>query len=577
MTERPNRTADVSPIVAGPDVLLMYPPQQTFYGPHLGLPSLVAALRTAGIRAEMVDLNQRLNRTLLTREWLTRAATMADRSRPEVAAALEPLDQVLEVLPPALANLADPEIIQDMDAVLASFSVLSQAYGILGAPWWPSQLSYGFTMPSHRLESWEGATVAAMDHEANPFITFLERELPTILGQRRPRLVGIGVTYRDQLVPALTLARLLRRLLPRVPLVAGGALMSRLLPRFVERGDIFPEFDYVIVHEGETAIAALYDAIVSDRDPAGVPNLLRRTPEGLALGPRHQEDVRALPTPDFSDLDLDGYLLPEPVLPLLTSRGCYWARCGFCAHHTSYGPEGRYRPRPKALVARDLDELVTRYRAKVVYLVDEAVPLPNLRAVASHVEETGLGVAWFGDVRMEAGLTLDTLRALERGGCEMLIFGLESGSQRVLDLMDKGYRLDVAARVLHDAAEAGIFTVVMLFVGFPGETVPDAQDTLRFIQEHAGEIGAWGIGSFSLLEGSPAHGEPRRFGISWISPEPEGGDLGDSYGYRPMRGLDQASASRIANSITRTLAPLAKPEASLPRELIVMRRALARH
>ena len=153
----------------------------------------------------------------------------------------------------------------------------------------------------------------------------------------------------------------------------------------------------------------------------------------------------------------------------------------------------------------------------------------------------------------------------------MLVFGLESGSQRVLDRMHKGICVQDASRILHDCAAAGIFNVVMVFVGFPGETVQDAQATARFLEEHASVIGAWGVGSFSLLRGSPAFVSPEAFEITWIARTPEDGDLGHSFAYRTRSGIDSGSASRIAAALRRRMSHGPANSPGFPRELIALR------
>jgi anaerobic magnesium-protoporphyrin IX monomethyl ester cyclase len=71
------------------------------------------------------------------------------------------------------------------------------------------------------------------------------------------------------------------------------------------------------------------------------------------------EDINSLPTPDFDGLPLDKYLSPVRVLPLQSSRGCYWGRCAFCTHSLGYGK--RYQPRQPAKVAADIRQLKERY------------------------------------------------------------------------------------------------------------------------------------------------------------------------------------------------------------------------
>ncbi len=555
-------------------VVLVQAPQQTFYGPQLGLPSLAAVLREAGVAVTLRDLNLEFNRSLLSPEGLRRAAGRA-RSRfgaagpPAVEAALAPLDALTEQLPRALRALSEPATLRDDAALQAAFGVLGEAYALLSAPCAPGSLGQGFSHP-RPVTQWRELDALVADPWENPFQDWCDDALIDSLLVGDPGLVGFSLTYEDQLVATLTVARRLRERRADLRLVLGGALATRLGPAFSRAGDFFSPFDWVVLGEGETALLHLVTCLSEGRAPdASSPNLLLRRPGGgLQRGPEHSEDLAALPCPDFRDLDLTGYLLPQAVLPLLTSRGCYWGRCAFCGHHQSYGKR-RFRARPAARLRDDLRTLAERHGSRALYLVDEALPPRSLRLLAE--EAPRWGFEWFGDVRLEPWLDRSLLERLAQGGCRMLIFGLESGSQRVLDSMCKGVDLAVAERILEDCASVDIVAAVMAFVGFPGETLPEAQATAALLRRHAARLGTVGLGSFSLVEGSPAARDPAAFGITWVADEPEDGDLGARYSYRSLRGIDAGSAARIAEALRRQFSAVASPSAWLPRELVAQR------
>ncbi len=562
-------------------VLLVYPPQQTFYGPHLGIPSLTAHLRSAGVDTIQRDLNVELNRALLTPDWLRRAARrggerFAAGGRPEpVLWAEAHVERVCEELPAALAALSSWEVLQDDARLTRAFGVLSDAYAVLSAGWYPTEISYGLSM-QHPLSTWAGLQAAVADAACNPFREALQPLLGSLLADE-PDLVGVGITYEEQLVGALTLADLLRQARPELPLVLGGALVARLGPALLERGELPGPFDFAVLHEGETALLALAEALAAGRAPPDTtPNLLRPLPSGgLHAGPPGVERVDDLATPDFVGLPLNDYLLPEPVLPLLTSRGCYWGRCAFCAHHLAYGDGGRFRNRSPERIESDLVALSERHASRTLYLVDEAVPPRNLREVSRVNRQRDLGLSWFGDVRLDAALTPELLRDMAAGGCRLLIYGLESGAQPSLERMRKGIDAARSKLILEAAHDAGIANVVMVFVGFPGETVAEAQQTARWLDEAAGWLESVGIGSFSLLRGAPAWANPAEYGITWVAESPERGELGHTYGYGLRRGIDGSSASRIAEALRRRQASRGSTGTTFPREVIALRRALS--
>jgi hypothetical protein len=257
---------------------------------------------------------------------------------------------------------------------------------------------------------------------------------------------------------------------------------------------------------------------------------------------------------------------------MLTTRGCYWKRCAFCTHHHSYG--WRYRVRGKDKLVEDVDAERRRFGATHFYFVDEAVPPSNLKVLAEYGRsERGSGFRWFGDMRFEKQLTDDTFcRSLYEGGCRTLIFGMESGNQRVLDAMEKGVKVETMSGSLKSMQKNGIFSILMFFTGFPTETRTEAIESVRFIAEHRAFVGAYAQGAFTLNEGSPAHRDPEKYGITSITPPRN--DLSTDYSYTVSRGLTQQVATAIAEAIGRQRLLDDRFGKNWSRELILLRQCV---
>lgn len=108
----------------------------------------------------------------------------------------------------------------------------------------------------------------------------------------------------------------------------------------------------------------------------------------------------------------------------------------------------------------------------------------------------------------------DLLRDLREAGVVTMLWGLESGSQRVLDSMRKGIDVGTAASVLHKTADAGIANHVLTFFGFPGETVDEAKETARFLATHAAVIDSLENQEFKLAHDSPLGRHPEKWGVT---------------------------------------------------------------
>jgi radical SAM superfamily enzyme YgiQ (UPF0313 family) len=117
------------------------------------------------------------------------------------------------------------------------------------------------------------------------------------------------------------------------------------------------------------------------------------------------------------------------------------------------------------------------------------------------------GAQWIGTVhvdrRADNGLSLRDLRAAAGSGMRRVSFGLESGSQRLLDLMDKGASVERNAAFIREAHEAGISVRCTMFKGYPGETADDLEQAAKFLETHKPYLDRVRFNDFSILEDTP--------------------------------------------------------------------------
>jgi hypothetical protein len=133
---------------------------------------------------------------------------------------------------------------------------------------------------------------------------------------------------------------------------------------------------------------------------------------------------------------------------------------------------------------------------------------PSLfRGIAEHARKVVPGAQWIGtvhvDLRPDNGLSREDLRAAAAGGMRRVSFGLESGSQRLLDLMKKGGSVEANSRFIREAYDAGISIRCTMFQGYPGEAADDLQRTARFLEDHQPYLDRVRFNDFSVLENTP--------------------------------------------------------------------------
>lgn len=263
----------------------------------------------------------------------------------------------------------------------------------------------------------------------------------------------------------------------------------------------------VVGAEVDLSIAEMVDAVCDGQDLKAFTGVV--TPDGLsspAAPPLRRLDET--PMADFTDFPWDRY--PVRIIPLMTGRGCQWNRCVFCSDIVS--ANGRtFRTRSVENVLLEMQEQSRRHATTNFLFLDLKLnSYPDMiRGIAEGVQTYVPGAEWIGTVhvdrRKDNGLSRRDLRAAVAGGMRRVSFGLESGSQRMLDAMDKGATVEGNSEFIRNAHEAGLSIRCTMFKGFPGETAEDMEATARFLEDHAAYLDRVRFNEFSLLEDTPIY------------------------------------------------------------------------
>jgi radical SAM superfamily enzyme YgiQ (UPF0313 family) len=297
--------------------------------------------------------------------------------------------------------------------------------------------------------------------------------------------VMVGFSLAASTYPAsVAFARILKRKNPGLLVVFGGQLFHD--SRAVERAFREAPVDYVVVGEGDVTVPEIATVLENHGDIshcAGV--YFGRYGEPQFAGPRQKlPNLDGLPYMDFSDLRIEDYDDVEH-LPIMSSRGCVWS-CRFCSSCAFWG---KYRE----MNAERMHQEITFHKLThpLVGHIDfqDLAFNANIQRVREFCDlmikypPFGSRVVWLANAIVNPHMTRDDLSLMKEAGCKKLIFGIESGSQRVLDLMGKRYRIGDAKRIIRDTAEAGIAVTTNFMFGFPGETENDFQLTLDFVTD----------------------------------------------------------------------------------------------
>jgi len=141
-----------------------------------------------------------------------------------------------------------------------------------------------------------------------------------------------------------------------------------------------------------------------------------------------------------------------------------------------------------------------------VYIVDAALSPLDFQSICHMPGNPGL--KWIANARFDATMLKEgLLEKMAERGCTMLRFGLESGAQRVLDLMNKGTQVEIASTILRQATRCGIKNHVYVMFGYPGEGSEERKQTVDFLRTHREVIASYSVSIFQPIPGTPVYVE----------------------------------------------------------------------
>ena len=307
----------------------------------------------------------------------------------------------------------------------------------------------------------------------------------TRLIQTHPvELLGVSVMPGPQMVSAMTSCKAIRARHPQVPIVWGGYFPSlyaeaTLTSRYV---------DYAVRGQGESTLLELIDALRGNRELRSIPGLSYKDVFGICV---HNPE-RAMQPPDqfpwspFERLRVASYLRPsffgKRTGAHQASIGCPF-QCTFCAVHETYGTQQKMES--PARTESIMRHLVKNYGMDGVQFYDM-----NFFLREDHTRElmerlAPLKLQWWCEGRIDtiSRYSDDTLERIRKGGCTMIFFGAESGSDRILKEMKKGITTEQTLEVAKRLRRFSIIPEFSFVVGNPQDPEGDTRDTISFIRK----------------------------------------------------------------------------------------------
>lgn len=461
----------VIPIHRPTDVVLLKMPNHNMDYPHLAIPTITAALRSKHYQVVQQDVNLQLRDLLLTADGLHE---VTHAFLPALAEAFLGSPADLERIRNAIAYLLYVEANVSFDTVeRVKRRMQSRDYdALLTDPYDSSTVSLAFVLTGMMhivIDLGLTAEETGIDVD-NPVIRFLEAKVREVVALR-PRIVGFSV-IQIQRKATLWFARRLKTLWDGL-VVVGGPDPSTFKEEYLCG---HPYIDAGFLKEAELAFIEFLEG----KPPAEIPGIVYRGPDGAILTNEPDfERSAAVFQPDFDGFDLDRFLLP--TLPLSTSRGCHFAKCTFCNHYKTYSG---YYSNDAHRTVDTMEHLSRRYGTRFFHFVDDMLEVESGTAIADELIRRGLEFNIITYARFEARFQQDAtiLPRWHKAGIRVIEWGLESASQRVLNMMVKGVAVRHVQNILDISSQAGIVNKLMLFHNYPGEMVDDLKMTVDFLR-----------------------------------------------------------------------------------------------
>ncbi len=300
------------------------------------------------------------------------------------------------------------------------------------------------------------------------------------LSKRKPDVVGLTsttLTYKS----ALRIIQIAKEVCPNCLALIGGVHVTFWDENALKE---CPQLDVVVRKEGENTFLELVQKLEADESFDDVVGITYRKGEEIVRTPDRPyiEDLDSLPFPAHHLWPLDRLKKYGDVMfPLMTSRGCvFW--CEFCSAVRMFGR--KFRMRSAKNVVDEIEHIHKTYGANTFTFYDDAFTVDQSRVeeICREIHARNLKITWDCGTRVDM-VTKELLQKMKDAGCIAVWFGVEAGSQQVIDAMGKGFTANRTKKAFKMAKDVGLMTIASVVFGFPGETRESAMATVKLVEE----------------------------------------------------------------------------------------------
>ncbi|MCL2065213.1 MAG: B12-binding domain-containing radical SAM protein [Candidatus Cloacimonetes bacterium] len=304
-------------------------------------------------------------------------------------------------------------------------------------------------------------------------------------------IIGISCFSRQRF-SVLKLAELCKRKNPNAKIVLGGPHVSFLDKIILQENQ---HIDFIVRGEGELKFELLLQAIINDKGLSQISGLTFRMGKEFVCNPDFINDVdlHSLPIPLYKKEELDIFSNSESlsfhfsefetnmlIAPLVFSRGCNYT-CLFCCNGHFWKTQRSFS---KQQIIQQIEYYYNELGVRFFDVYDDNLLFDSniVEGVLNYIVDKNYDIQWWCSTRLDT-IQESTIPLLQKAGCFMISIGIESGSEKVLKIIDKANDLKYLDFVSKKMSQYNIKTRVTISIGYSGETLEDIKETINLIND----------------------------------------------------------------------------------------------
>lgn len=339
--------------------------------------------------------------------------------------------------------------------------------------------------------------------EKEKVISNLFRRMSFLNDDSEDDYYGISISYESQVVFSFLLAKVIKESNPNAHICLGGSLLYNFSEEFYKLLFDIDLIQYFVIGKGEIPLEYIAKGQINAQNSLLSISIINGI---YFIDSRNIEQQVSVYYPDYSTIDFSLYPSKEKAFPYMIREKCYYGKCAFCNGDRVNKNSERKDINFAFQAIMDIADSCGIYN---VYIVDAALSPLDFKAISEM--NINHRLKWIANARFEKALLDESLVAgLLRNGCAMLRFGFESGSQKVLNLMNKGTDVSIVGEILKLTHQYGIKNHMYIMFGYPGETSKDRQETIQFLSNNKQYITSYSVSIFQPIPNTKIYEELKK-------------------------------------------------------------------